>query len=720
MPTTQELLEPGGVIARLLDGYEPRPQQLEMAGRVEDALRDNGLLAVEAATGTGKSLAYLVPLAIHALRTERPVVISSSTHVLQDQLISKDIPLVQRALAEFDITFEAAEAKGMGAYACQRDLESAALGRLSFGDEAAGMLKTLADWMRQSMEAHGDGSRSDAPRVTDDVWNEVRVDRDTCTREDCSFFETCFFFQARRKMQAASMVVANHSLVFADLAVKEEGGRVLPEYSVLVLDEAHKIEDAATSFLGSEVSAPSLRYSLMRLYGARGGGALARVLQQIPNLKLPQREKTALPDYIETQVVPEVMRLHNAVEDSFRNIAGVWRAIIGETAPARPLRMTSAVYRHPAFVTAETAGHHLATLMELVGERLRGAVSRLSAGATLFEQRDMAMLRSAQEKFVILASIVRAFFDPMAGAEDTVKWFQPETPRRGSGVISTYSDVKLAMAPLAIAPHLEQRLFKKLDTAILASATLAVGRSFEYFTSRTGLAGEVAPRRSELLLDSPFDLANRVFAGFPIDLPSPDEPTFLEEAARFLWRALRASRGRSLVLFNSWGWLRRTHAILEPHAEKLGFRLLVQGELSKRELIRAFRDDVSSVLLATSGYREGIDVPGESLCSLILHRLPFSVPDEPVMEARLEAIARSGGDPFLDFSVPAAAIAFKQAFGRLIRRNSDYGAFLCLDNRVIKKKFGRHFLATLPKCRMVSGSSKEVIAEVGAFLRKFD
>jgi ATP-dependent DNA helicase DinG len=721
LPTSEELLGPGGVIARLLPGYEARPQQMEMAARVEAALRGSGLLTVEAATGTGKSLAYLAPLALHALRVERPVIVSSSTHVLQDQLISKDIPLIQRALHEFKIEFMAAEAKGMGSYACQRDLELAALGRLALDPDAAGNLERLYEWMKEALAPEGkssDGTRSDAPRVSDDLWNEVRVDRETCTREECSYYNTCFYFQARRRMQAARMVVANHSLVFADLAVKEEGGQVLPPFSVLVLDEAHKMEDAATSFMGTEISASSLRYTLARLHGAKRGGVLARVLAAVPGLKLPEREKRSLTTYIETQVQTEVSQLSSTIEDAFRNITYVWRDLLPPEAKPFALRLTEAVYRRKEFVGAQTAGHHLATSLEFVSERLRGAVSRLSFAAGLFEQRDMAMLRSAQEKMLILASCVRTFFDSMAGAEDTVKWFQPDTIRRGG--ITAYGDVKLAMAPLSIAPHLEQRLFKKLDTAIMASATLAVGQSFSYFQERTGLSGEVAPRCTSLLLDSPFDLPNRVLAAFPMDLPPPDSKSFVDESARFLWRAWKATRGRSLVLFNSWGALRRTHELMAPHVGKLGFHLLVQGEMSKRDLIREFRDDVSSVLLATSGYREGIDVPGESLCSLILHRLPFAMPNEPVMEARLEAIERAGGDPFLDFSVPAAAIAFKQAFGRLIRRHSDFGVFFCLDQRVMTRRFGTHFLATLPKCKKVSGTTKEVLRETEAFLRKFE
>ena len=310
-PTTSDILGNDGVIARLLPGFEARPQQMEMARQVDAALEGRGLLVAEAATGTGKSLAYLVPIALHAIKTDRPVVVSSSTHVLQDQLISKDVPLVRHALAEFGIEVTAAEAKGMGNYACQRDIESAAVGRLALNLEASAMIQRLHEWMRASDgKQRGWLAQQLATRRRRGVERSARGSRHLYTRGVQPLRDVLLLRGATQDAGAPRIIVANHSLVFADLAVcKEEGGRVLPNYSVLVIDEAHKMEDAATSFLGGDISAGSLRYAMKQLSSGKSGGALERISQQIPTLKLGAKEKRALPEFIDRQVVPEVVNL---------------------------------------------------------------------------------------------------------------------------------------------------------------------------------------------------------------------------------------------------------------------------------------------------------------------------------------------------------------------------------------------------------------------------
>lgn len=713
-PSAVELLAPGGAVARLLPEYEPRPQQSKMAEVVERALRENKLAVIEAGTGIGKSLGYLFAVVLHALQTETPAVVSSSTHVLQDQLIQKDIPFVQRVLGEYGIEFQAAEVKGMGAYLCRLALAEAS-GTLIVDFPDA--LRKLESWAEQARE----GTRSEAPAVPAEAWEEVRADRDTCTRDKCRFYDTCFFFEARRRIAQSELLVANHSLVFADLAVKEEGGRVLPSYSVLVLDEAQNVEDAATNFLGSLLSPRGLKMLLHRLHEPRGRGALPALEQVLPGFKsLPAAERRVLPGFLQRQVYPELANAEAALESGFQGIERAYHALAPKTEEGRdalkPLRLTPQVYEHGAMVHAQAAAHHMSATLELAANRVAQFLRRVESAEDLLNSRDFVTARSACRSLRERAQDIKDFFDPTTGVAEVVKWIQPEVTKRGG------CQLKLAMAPLDVAPHLEQRLFKKLQACILTSATLASGRKFDYIRGRLGLAGEVAPRTETMLLDSPFDFRRNVLIGIPDDLPDPTDRNqdFLQEAARFIWRALKVSRGRSLVLFHSWFTLRATHKLIAPHAEKLGFRLLCQGELPKNRLIEIFRKDVHSVLLATASYREGIDVPGEALSNLILHRLPFPVPDEPVPEARMERIEQSGRSSFREYELPAAVIAFKQAFGRLIRRRSDYGIFLCLDRRLLTRRYGGQFLQALPKCEVVRGPKEKVLARAAEFLRRQD
>ena len=709
-----ELLAPGGSVARLLPHYEARLEQQQMAELVDRALGENKLAIIEAGPGTGKSFGYLFALLLHALRTGTVAVVSSSTHVLQDQLIQKDIPFMQRVLEEQGIEFRAAEVKGMGAYLCRLALAETSGALIVDFPDAVGKLER---WAEQARE----GTRSEAPAVPPEVWEQVRAERDTCTRDRCRFYDSCFFFNARRHAAQAQLLVANHSLVFADLAIKEEGGRVLPHYTVLVLDEAHNVEDAATRFLGLEISLPGLKMLLHRLYDGRGRGALPGLEQALPDFRrLPAGERRALPDFLQRQVYPEVGNAEAALENAFRAIERAYHELAPNPGDAReilkPLRLPPSIYEHGALVHAQAAAHHMAATLELVANRVGQFLRRVEPAEDLLNSRDFVTARSACRSLRERALDIKDFFEPTSGVAEVVKWIQPDTTKKGT------FRLKLASAPLDVAPHLERRLFKKLDACLLTSATLAAGRQFEYIRGRLGLAGELAPRTETLLLDSPFDYQRNVLVGIPDDLPEPTDrgQDFLKEAARFIWRALKVSRGRSLVLFHAWFTLRATHRLIAPHAEKLGFRLLCQGELPRNRLIEIFRRDLNSVLLATTSYREGIDVPGEALSNLILHRLPFPVPDEPVTEARMERIEEDGGSSFREYELPAAVIAFKQAFGRLIRRRTDYGIFLCLDKRLLTRRYGGKFLQALPRCEIVRGPKEKVLARAAQFLRRQD
>ena len=496
---------------------------------------------------------------------------------------------------------------------------------------------------------------------------------------------------------------------------------MLPHYSVLLLDEAHKVEDAATHFLGSEISLHGLKMLLHRLYDARGRGALSALEQSLPDFhQLPAGERRALPDFLQRQVYPEVVNAEATLENAFTGIEHAYHALVSKLEDGRetlkPMRLTPSVYRHGGLVHAQAATHRMGATLELVANRVQHFLRRAEPAEDLLNSRHFHTARSACRSLREHSLDIKDFFEPASGVAEVVKWIQPETTRKGGFYL------KLATAPLDVAPHLEQRLFKKLDACLLTSATLATGRQFEYIRGRLGLAGELAPRTESLWLGSPFDYRRNVLVGIPDDLPEPSNRAqdFLQEAARFIWRALKVSRGRSLVLFHSWFTLRATHRLISAHAERLGFRVLCQGELPKNRLIEIFRRDVHSVLLATTSYREGIDVPGEALSNLILHRLPFPVPDEPVTEARMERIEESGGSSFHQYELPAAVIALKQAFGRLIRRRTDYGIFLCLDKRLLTRRYGGQFLDALPRCEIVRGPKEKVLARAAEFLRRQD
>lgn len=608
-----------------------------MAEAVEEALAEGRHLLVEAGTGVGKSFAYLVPILLHLAAGGGPAVVATRTIALQEQLTNRDIPLLKRALGLEEI--QVALAKGRGNYICRRRLEMARKEGRGLFERPAQLeqLERIHAWAGESR----DGSRAELPfRPQADLWDAIRAESGNCLQQRCRFFGTCAYQRSRRSMRSAQLLIANHSLVFSDLALREAGATFLPDYDCLILDEAHEVEDGACENFGVRLSSVGIARQLGRFMGTRRGAGLFGRIE------------------VGKELYEEVERTRAALKSLFEGVDRL-RGKAGEVRIRQPRGFEDPLSLPLTQLLAALRARHGSIEDPEVALEWKSRTDRL-------------------EETLHAVRLVHGTLD-----SDLVYWAEGSGGNRRS---------VLRAAPIEVAPILRRTLFSKVRCVVLTSATLRVGDSFEHLQRRLGLEEPEAKG-----LGSPFDFARQCRLLLFGSLPDPRNPAYDEAVVKKISELVHASSGGAFVLFTSYRALLKAHDALAPALEDAGLLVLRQGsDLRTQDIMRAFRERQDCVLFATNTFWQGIDVPGRNLRLVIITRLPFAVPDHPLQQARMERIQESGGDPFRQLSLPQAVLKLRQGFGRLIRSHGDSGAVAILDPRILTKGYGRTFLASLP------------------------
>ncbi len=722
-----QLLSQTGPISQFLKGYEVRTTQVQMMQDIIEAYNKGEIALIEAGTGIGKSLAYLLPAIFWYREHGERTVISTNTINLQEQLLYKDIPLITQAL---NIQCHAVLVKGMSNYLCLRKHQEMRYDLQLMSENDHQEWQKIEVWSEKTQE----GSRSSLPFVPSaGMWEKVAAEQDTCNRSACPHYKECFYFKARRQASEAHILIVNHHLLCTDLIFQEENqrpneGGILPVYTRVILDEAHNLEEIATDFFGSRFNQIKLLKTLAKLSAEKVGNEGGK----LQNLKLsihdyyrkdPPAEVLSIIQRLNHELLTLKWDVTHALQkscDTFREFLSLFQVnkMTGEIIEGDfKLRLLPYHHQHPYWeksvlplatdliLTIEKYGQSLESVMkdlaELKNDKLLESLKNI-----LFDIKAL-MMRLIEDKIIL-----KNFLSTEV-ASDKVRWIDIQQSK-------IVPSTNLFHANLDISKDLATYLFKRFQTVVLVSATLTTNQHFKFIRQSLGLTPSLLGNKvvTEAQYLSPFDYQNQALLTVPINFPSPDQPNFMEVASKLILKTLKASRGNAFILFTSYSMLKNCYQFLEGPLRTQGFHPMKQGDTNRQKLILQFKESQRGVLFGTDSFWEGVDVVGEALRCVIIVKLPFKVPTEPILQARAEAIKAQGGDAFYDYSLPRAIVKFKQGFGRLIRHKKDRGCILCLDSRLLNKSYGKFFLKSLPPCSQFFASEEEILQKMQDFYKK--
>lgn len=709
------LLQEGGPLSRALPGFEVRHEQIELLNRIVEAFNHGAVALIEAGTGTGKSIAYLIPALLNAALFGERVLISTHTISLQEQIFRKDLPMLMRALG---IETHAVLVKGMGNYPCLRKLKDLSFEKMLLSERERQHLEEI-----EALAESGCRSKSEltfSPSAS--LWDMACAEQESCNGQECPYYASCSYMNARKEAQEAKILIVNHHLLFADLAARAETQNystpaVLPSYTHIVIDEAHNLEEIATDYFSTRLSRLELLKTLTRISTDKQGIGSQGKLGQLKEKMEKGSDRVPPVNFSNLLTIDLPARRR----DLFLELTQFFQVLdeiqdgMSDHADEKKLRL-----KEKHFDSKEWKDNVLPHARRSKQSLLHYALDLEQLEGCLKESGSDRLMELTKGLFLEIKGLAKKIRESANTLEQLME--TPPTSKQIRWIESRLSkhglNCNLIQASLDISQLLFARLFEPFKTVVLVSATLTARGSFEYLKERIGLS--VLPERLliEVSVDSPFKYEEQAVFIVPSDIPSPIESGFSQAAFPLIKDAVDASRGNAFVLFTSHQSMMQAYQAMEKDLRDAKYFPLCQGEESSTQLLKRFTEQDRSILFGTDSFWEGVDVAGEALRLVVIVKLPFKVPSDPLIEARSEHLNEKGKSPFYHLLLPQAAIKLKQGFGRLIRKKTDRGCVLCLDNRILKKSYGKYFLSTLPKCPLLSMPANQIKKEMTEFFKK--